>query len=70
MSYDDRIRQLERLHQDLDNKIDVMESHNQGTDEFKLQEMKKQRLAYRDELSRLRRLQWEQSQTVDFDDDR
>lgn len=70
MSYEGRIRQLERLHQELDNTIDVMENHQKSRDEMKLQEMKKQRLAYRDELSRLRRLQWEQSQTVDFDDDR
>lgn len=70
MTYENRIRQLERLHQDIDNKIDVMEKNHPGVQETLLNDLKKQRLAYRDELSRLRRQQYEQSQTVDFDDDR
>jgi hypothetical protein len=70
MTYENRIRQLERLHQDIDNKIDVMEKNHPGVQETLLHDLKKQRLTYRDELSRLRRQQYEQSQIVDFDDDR
>lgn len=70
MTYDNRIKHLEQLHQELDNRIDFMENKHPHVEETKLHDMKKQRLAYRDELSRLRRLQWEESQIVDFEDDR
>lgn len=72
MSYEsitNRIKQLEHLHQNLDNKIDAMTKNHPGVDETVVQEMKKQRLLYRDELSRLRRELYERSQTVNFDND-
>lgn len=67
MDYTDRIRELETKHRELDNKIVVMEL--QHTDAMLLNEMKKQRLAYRDELSRLRKLQYEESQRVGYGDE-
>jgi hypothetical protein len=70
MTYENRIRQLEHLLQDIDNKIYAMEKNPPGVQEALLDDLKKQRLAYRDELSRLRKQQYEQSQTVIFDDDR
>lgn len=70
MTYESRIKHLEQLHQELDNKIDFMESKHPHVEETKLHDMKKQRLIYRDELSRLRKLQWEDSQIVHFDDER
>lgn len=67
--YESRIRHLEKLHQDVDNRVDVMEKTGLFND-TNLNTLKKQRLEYRDELSRLRRLQYEESQRVDFEDDR
>lgn len=67
--YENRIRHLERLHQDVDNRVDVMEKTGVFND-TNLNTLKKQRLEYRDELSRLRRLQYEESQQVNFEDDR
>lgn len=71
MSYAQRIKQIEHLHKDLDHKIDSMEKNHPGVDSFGIQEMKKLRLQYRDELARLRKLQWEwEHERVDLDDDR
>lgn len=70
MSIETRIRQLEHLHTDVDNKISVMEKNSPLTQETLLHELKKQRMAYRNELSSLRKLQYEESQRVHFDDDR
>ena len=70
MTYENRIRHLEQLHHDIDAKIDFMENKHPHVEEIKLHEMKKQRLAYRDELSTLRRHQYEESQIVNFDDNR
>ena len=71
MSYKERIRQLEYLHEQIDQQIDKMEKNHPHVEEVKVQEMKKKRLQYRDELSRLRKLQWEEDhERVDFDDDR
>ncbi len=71
MSYAGRIKHLEDLHSKLNKEIDDMEKNHPHVDESRVAEMKKQRLAYKDELSRLRRLQWEwEHERVDFDDDR
>lgn len=67
MDYNDRIRELEIKHRELDNKIVVMEMG--FADAMLLNEMKKQRLAYRDELSRLRKLQYEENQRVGYGDE-
>ena len=67
MDYGNRIRELEIKHRELDNKIEVIE--RQQTDAMLLNEMKKQKLAYRDELSRLRKLQYEENQRVGYGDE-
>lgn len=71
MSYRERIKHLEHLHKEIDSEIDKMERNHPHVQEAKLHDMKKQRLLYRDELSRLNRMQWEEDhERVDFDDDR
>lgn len=65
--YENRIKHLEEMHRILDKKIDVMEKTGTFEDN-QLHEMKKQRLLYRDELAKLRRLQHEIDQEVDHDD--
>jgi hypothetical protein len=64
-----RIRHLEQLHQDVDNKIDAMEKTGVFSDND-LNTLKKKRLEYRDELSCLRRQLYEENQRVEFEDDR
>jgi uncharacterized protein YdcH (DUF465 family) len=58
---------LEEMHRILDKKIDVMEKTGTFEDN-QLNEMKKQRLIYRDELAKLRRLQHDIDQEVGHDD--
>ena len=68
--YEDKIKHLEEAHRVLDQKIDTLEKNGLFED-IKMQELKKQRLLFRDELAILRRKQWEHNhETVDFDDDR
>lgn len=71
MPHKARIKELEYLHRQIDAEIDKMERNHPGVEEVKVHDMKKQRLAYRDELSRLRKLQWEwDHERVHFDDER
>jgi uncharacterized protein YdcH (DUF465 family) len=65
--YENRIKHLEEMHRILDKKIDVMEKTGTFEDN-QLHEMKKQRLLYRDELAKLRRLQHDIDQEVGHDD--
>jgi uncharacterized protein YdcH (DUF465 family) len=65
--YENRIKHLEEMHRILDKKIDVMEKTGTFEDN-QLHEMKKQRLIYRDELAKLRRLQHDIDQEVGHDD--
>jgi uncharacterized protein YdcH (DUF465 family) len=68
--YENRIKHLEESHRVLDQKIDTLEKNGLFED-IKMQELKKQRLLFRDELAILRRKQWEHDhETVDLDDDR
>ena len=68
--YEKRISFLEEAHRLLDQRIDEMERTG-NFDDIKISELKKQRLTYKDELAKLRRLQWEEEhERVDFDDDR
>ena len=68
--YEDKIKHLEEAHRVLDQKIDTLEKNGLFED-IKMQELKKQRLLFRDELAIQRRKQWEHDhETVDFDDDR
>ncbi len=68
--YKHRIKSLEESHRALDNQINTMEKTGNFKDEV-LSEMKKKKLAIKDEISRLTKLQWEhEHERVDFDDDR
>lgn len=68
--YKSRIRELEYQHTTLDNEIDTLERTG-VFDDAQMQSLKRQRLACRDELSRLRRLQWDlDHESVDLEDDR
>ena len=68
--YENRIKHLEEAHRVLDQKIDTLEKNGLFED-IKMQELKKQRLLFRDELAILIRKQWEHDhETVDFDDER
>jgi hypothetical protein len=70
MMYESRIRHLEITHETLNKKIDALEKTGVFTDPH-LAEMKKQKLQVRDQLSDLRRRQWEHDhETVDMDDGR
>ena len=71
MSYTERIKHLEHLHEEINREIDKMERNHPHVQEAKVATMKKQRLLYRDELSQLRRLQWiEDHERVGWGDDR
>ena len=66
--YKDQIRQLEHQHQQLDNQIDTLEKTGIYED-LRLQELKKRRLAVRDQLSDLRRRQFEHDhERVNYED--
>jgi uncharacterized protein YdcH (DUF465 family) len=68
--YKNRILHLTESHRLLDNQINEMEKTGNFKDEV-LSEMKKRKLAIKDEISRLTKLQWEhEHESVDFDDDR
>lgn len=63
-----RIKHLEKEHIRLDKEIETLERTGKFTDE-QLHQLKKEKLAVRDELSRLRRQEYEDRQSLDFDDD-
>lgn len=64
----DRISFLEESHRLLDKKID---EQGKLMSQEQLQELKKKRLAIRDEISRLQKIQWEEDhERVEFDRDR
>lgn len=68
--YHSRIQTLTESHRLLDKQISEMEKSGNFTNE-KLSELKKQKLLYKDEISRLTRLQWEHDhETLDYDNDR
>jgi len=68
--YEQRLAFLEETHRNLDNHITkLLESGN--FDDAKVSELKKKKLQLKDEISRLRRLDWEDKhERVDFDDER
>ena len=71
--YENRIKHLEEMHYSLDKKIDDMEKNHPHVDEVHVHEWKKQRLHIKDEISRLRRLQFEATagrETDEYYDDR
>jgi hypothetical protein len=68
--YENRIRHLEEMHQNLNKRIDGLEKTGVFEDK-NLLELKKQKLAIRDELSRLQKLQWEHNhESVNLEEDR
>ena len=68
--YEKRIEHLEIMHRELDKRITNLEKNGLYED-LKLEELKKQRLLYKDEIAKLKRLQWEEDhERVDFEDDR
>ena len=69
--YKERIKHLTESHRVLDERIAEHERDHPGTETQLVQEWKKQKLAFRDEIRRLERLQWDHDhETVNFDDDR
>jgi hypothetical protein len=69
--YEGRIKHLEELHRILDKQISDMLRNHPHVEESKVAEMKKQKLQYKDEISRLQRLQWEHDHEIlDHDDER
>lgn len=67
--YENRINHLEIMHRELDKRITNLEKNGLYED-LKLEELKKQRLLFKDEIAKLKRLQWEHDhETVHFDDD-
>lgn len=70
MSYRSKIKMLEETYLNLNVKIDTLQkSENPNKEE--LQKMISQRTKYLSELSRFRKLQWEEDhERVEFDDDR
>lgn len=68
MNYNDRYKYLEEQHRILDGKISSLSDTNPN--DPKITEMKKQKLAMRDEMSRILRQQYQDREYVDMDDDR
>ncbi len=68
--YENRIKHLTETHRLIDKQIEQLERSGNFKDEA-LAEMKKKRLQYKDEISRLTKLQWEHDhETIQNDDDR
>ena len=65
--YENRIRHLEMMHGTLDKKIRGLESTGRF-DDATMQTLKKQKLALKDQLSELRRKQYEHDQEVGHDE--
>ncbi len=70
MPYRSRLNTLKESHRLIDEAI-IEKMKDPNFDEFKVNEMKKQKLIYKDEIRRLERAQWEHdNETVDLEDDR
>lgn len=67
--YKDQIEKLQRLHAELNRRIDALEKTG-CYDDVQLVDLKKQRLFLKDQLFRLQRNQWEHDhERHGFDDD-
>ena len=66
--YESRIRHLEQMHETLDKQIDGLEKTGKF-DDVHLGNLKKQRLQLKDQLSDLRRRQYEHKQEIGYDDE-
>ncbi len=70
MPYRSRLNTLRESHRLIDEAI-IEKMKDPNFDELKVNEMKKQKLIYKDEIRRLERAQWEHdNETVDLEDDR
>ena len=68
--YETRISHLEEAHRALDKRITNLQDSG-NFDDHSISELKKKKLQLKDEISRLRRLDWEDKhERVDFDEDR
>ena len=66
--YEGRIKHLEEAHRIINKQIDGLEKTGAFSDE-RMSFLKKQRLQYRDEIARLKKLQWEHDHEIlDWDD--
>jgi hypothetical protein len=69
MPYRNRIQTLKESHRIIDETIKKLEAEN--ADPAKITEFQQKKIQYRQEISRMERLQWENDHdTVNFDDDR
>lgn len=69
MSYASKIKTLEESYRVVNDQIDVLQA-SANPDQDKLQKLKETRIKYLDQLRELRRLDYEDRQSVDFGDDR
>lgn len=69
MTYNERIAVLQEQHSRLDKQVSVMEQ-TPGHNVEDLAYLKKKKLAIKDEIRRLRRQEYEESQTITWDNDR
>ena len=70
MSYKGRIQHLEEMHKLLDKQINEMQTNHPGVDVEHLAELKKKKLQLKDEIGRLKKLQWEEeTQRTGYGDD-
>ena len=70
MPYQARLNILRESHRLIDKAI-AEKMKDPNFDELKVNEMKKQKLIYKDEIRKVERAQWEhENETVDFGDDR
>jgi hypothetical protein len=67
--HEDQIRYLEEKHQTLDRRIDGLEKTG-AFDDLHLQDLKKQRLRLRDEITKLTNSQWQHDhEYIEVDDE-
>jgi hypothetical protein len=57
--YKAKIKNLEEIHRNLNKQIDDMERNHPHVEVDRLAELKKKKLAVKDEISRLNKLQWD-----------
>ena len=68
--YESRIKHLEEAHRILNKQIDGLEKTGSFSDD-RMNYLKKQRLQFKDEITKLKKLQWEHDhETLNWDDDR
>jgi len=67
--YKAKIKQLEESHRVLNKQIDDMERNYPHVEVDRLAELKKKKLAVKDEIGRLNRLQWDHDHETVHDDE-